>query len=61
MGYYLKASARSLLARRGPPPMAAVVAALDGYAAEMEALRAEGLTRGLSAHDAEHIFALGLS
>jgi len=60
-GYYLKACARALLARRGPPPMDAVIAALDGFAAEMAALRREGLARGLSAHDAEHVFALGFA
>jgi hypothetical protein len=27
----------------------------------MAALRQEGLTRGLSAHDAEHVFALGFA
>ena len=60
-GYYLKACARALLARRGPPPLVAVIAALDGLAAEMAALRREGLTRGLSAHAAEHVFALGFA
>jgi hypothetical protein len=60
-GYYLKACARALLARRGPPPMDAVIAALDGFAGEMAALRQEGLARGLSAHDAEHVFALGFA
>ena len=60
-GYSLKACARALLARRGPPPMEAVIAALAGCAAEVAALRQEGLTRGLSAHDAEHVFALGFA
>jgi uncharacterized membrane protein YccC len=60
-GYYLKASARALRARRGPPPMDAVISALDAFAAEMAALRQEGLTRGLSAHDAEHVFALAFA
>jgi hypothetical protein len=60
-GYYLKACARALLARRGPPPMDTVIAALDGFAVEMAALRQEGLTRVLSAHDAEHVFALGFA
>ena len=41
--------------------MDAVIAALDGYAAEMAALRQEGLTRGLPAHAAEHVFALGFA
>ncbi len=58
---YLNACASALLARRGPPPMDGVMAALDGYAAEMATLRQEGLTRGLSVHSAEHIFALGFA
>jgi uncharacterized membrane protein YgaE (UPF0421/DUF939 family) len=60
-GYYLKACARALIARRGPPPMDAVLAALDGFDGEMAALRQAGLTRELSAHDAEHVFALGFA
>jgi hypothetical protein len=60
-GYYLKACARALLARRGPPPMRDVIAALDAFAGEMAALRQQGQTRGLSAHDAEHVFALGFA
>jgi uncharacterized membrane protein YccC len=60
-GSYLKACARALLARRGPPPMDAVIAVLDGFDGEMAALRREGLTRELSAHDAEHVFALGFA
>jgi hypothetical protein len=60
-GYYLKACARALLARRPPPSMAAAISALDGFAAEMAALRQEGLTRSLPAHNAEHVFALGFA
>jgi uncharacterized membrane protein YccC len=55
---FLHACASALLARRGPPPLDAVAAALDGYAAEMAALRREGLTRDLPADTVEHIFAL---
>jgi uncharacterized membrane protein YccC len=61
MAVYLDACARSLLARRGPPPMDGVAAALEAYAAEMAALRQEGFTRTLQAHSAEHIFALGFA
>lgn len=61
MADYLDACARALLARRGPPPMDAVTAALGGYATEMAALRQEGLTRTLPAHSTEHIFALGFA
>ncbi len=56
---YLRASAASLLARRGPPSLDAVEAALDAFAGEMAALRREGLTRSLPADAAEHFFAIG--
>jgi len=58
---YLHACARALLARRGPPPMNAITAALDGYATEMAALRREGLTRDLPTHSVEQVFALGFA
>jgi len=58
---YLNGCARALLTRRGPPPVDTVLAALDGYAGEMSALRQEGLTRVLPVHAAEHIFALGFA
>jgi uncharacterized membrane protein YccC len=60
-GYYLKACARALRARRSPPPIDAVMDVLDGFAAEMAAMREEGLTRTLPAHEAEHVFALGFA
>lgn len=58
---YLHASGTALQAGLPPPPLDAVEAALDGYAAEVAALRREGLTRGLSADAAEHFFALGFA
>jgi hypothetical protein len=58
---YLRRSAAALLARRHPPPLDAVVAALDGFAAEMAALRREGLTRTLTLECVERIFALGFA
>jgi hypothetical protein len=58
---YLAACAGALRARRGPPPMEPVVAALDGYAAQMAALRQEGLTRNLPSQVLEHVFALGFA
>ncbi len=61
MGYYLKACARALLARRRAPPLEALMAVLDGFSAEMLAVRREGLTRGLSANSVEHVFALGFA
>jgi uncharacterized membrane protein YccC len=58
---YLRASAAALSARKGPPPFDAVEAALDGYAAEIAALRREGLTRELPDEAVERIFALGFA
>ncbi len=58
---YLRACARALLARRGPPPMDSITAALDGYATEMATLRREGLTRDLPTHSVEQVFALGFA
>jgi hypothetical protein len=61
LGDYLAACAGALRTRRGPPPVEPVVAALDGYAAEMAALRQEGLTRNLPSQVLEHVFALGFA
>jgi hypothetical protein len=58
---YLDASAAALAAHRGPPPLAAVKAALDGYDAEFAAMRSEGFTRELSEETAERVFALGFA
>jgi uncharacterized membrane protein YccC len=58
---YLDVSAAALAAHRGPPPLAAVKAALDGYDAEFAAMRSEGFTRELSEETAERVFALGFA
>ena len=58
---YLRASAAALQAGRGPPSLNAVESALDAYAAEVEALRREGLTRSLPGDAAERFFALGFA
>ena len=58
---YLHASARALSTRQAPPPLDHVEAALDGYAAEITALRRQGLTRELPDDTLEHIFALGFA
>src|SRR5581483_114992 len=58
---HLRACGSALRARRGPPPLDAVEAALDAYDAEMAALRSEGLTRALTAEAAERVFALGFA
>jgi uncharacterized membrane protein YccC len=58
---FLRDSAAALLVRRNPPPLDAVGAALDRFAAEMAALRGEGLTRTLPLECVERIFALGFA
>jgi hypothetical protein len=58
---YLYGSSAALIARRNPPPLAAVDAAFDGYAAEITALRREGLTRDLPVDSLERLFALSFA
>jgi hypothetical protein len=58
---YLRETAAALRGRRAPPSLDAVDPALDGYAAEMAALRREGLTRDLPTDEVERIFALGFA
>jgi glycosyltransferase A (GT-A) superfamily protein (DUF2064 family) len=58
---YLRASAAALQANRTAPPLAATDAALRSYAAEIEVLRREALTRSLSAEAVERLFALGFA
>jgi uncharacterized membrane protein YccC len=58
---YLRASGAALLARRGPPSLNSVEAALDEYAGEIAALRRDGLTRTLPGDAAERFFAIGFA
>jgi hypothetical protein len=58
---YLRLSAAALSARRAPPSLEAAESALEGYAAELAALRREGVTRALSDEALERIFALGFA
>ena len=58
---YLRASGAALKARRHPPPHDAVESALAAYAAEVAALRRDGLTRTLPGDAAERFFALGFA
>jgi uncharacterized membrane protein YccC len=58
---YLRETAAALRGRRAPPSLDAVDPALDGYAAEMAALRREGLTRDLPTDEVERIFVLGFA
>jgi uncharacterized membrane protein YccC len=58
---YLRASAAALRANNGPPALDAVETALAAYAAEIAALRRDGLTRSLPGDAAESFFALGFA
>jgi uncharacterized membrane protein YccC len=58
---YLRGSSAALIARRNPPPLVAVDAAFDGCAAEITALRREGLTCDLTVDSLERLFALGFA
>lgn len=58
---YLSASAAALRAGQAPPPLDAVESALEAYAAEVAALRRDGVTRSLTDDAAERFFALGFA
>jgi uncharacterized membrane protein YccC len=58
---YFRGSGAALRAGASPPPLDAAETALDVYAAEIAALRGEGLTRSLPCDEAERFFALGFA
>jgi uncharacterized membrane protein YccC len=58
---YLRSTAVALRTGAGSPPSSPLDVALQGYAAEVAALRSEGLTRGLPGDVAERFFALGFA
>jgi hypothetical protein len=58
---YLRAMAATLRSGNGAPAIWPVQAALQAYAAEVAAVRSEGLTRGLPGDVIERFFALGFS
>jgi uncharacterized membrane protein YccC len=58
---YLRASAAALQTGRPPPSLKDVESALDAYAAEIAALRRDGLTIALPGDEAERFFALGFA
>jgi uncharacterized membrane protein YccC len=58
---HLAESASALRDRGPPPPLRAVTAALNAYAAEVGTVRRDGLTRDLSGEQAERFFALGFA
>ena len=61
MSAYLRAIAGALRTGVGAPAIWPVQTALQAYAAEVAALRSEGLTRGLPGDVTERFFALGFS
>jgi uncharacterized membrane protein YccC len=58
---HLTGSAAALRGRGDPVSLAAVQSALDAYAADVEAVRNDGLTRTLPGERAERFFALGFA
>jgi len=58
---YLRAMATALRTGRGAPAIWPVQAALEAHAAEIAAVRSDGLTRGIPGDVAERFFALGFS
>jgi uncharacterized membrane protein YccC len=58
---YLRRSGEALAARRGPAPLSAAEAALDGCANAFAVIRQEGLTLGLPVDTVERVFALGFA
>jgi uncharacterized membrane protein YccC len=58
---YLRTTAAALRAGNLPPAIWPVQAALEAYAAEVAAVRGDGLTRGMPGDVTERFFALGFS
>ena len=58
---YLRACAAALTAAAHPPPLAATEAALASYAAEIAAIRRDGVMREMPLEVVERIFALGFA
>ena len=58
---YLRGGSAALLAHGSPPPIDAFERALAAYEKDVEAARADGLTRVLPAEDAERFFAVGFA
>jgi uncharacterized membrane protein YccC len=58
---YLRDCSAALVARRAPPSLIAADAAFDAYAAEIAAIRREGLMRSMPGDALEHLFTLGFA
>jgi hypothetical protein len=61
IGTYLRAVAAVLRTGSGSPSTSPIDLALQAYAAEVAAIRREGLTQGLPGDVAERFFALGFA
>jgi uncharacterized membrane protein YccC len=60
-GDFLRASARALRARQGPPDLAEVETVFHDYTDEFSAVRRDGLIRGMTSEAAERFYALGFA
>jgi hypothetical protein len=58
---YLRANAAALMTRRAAAKLEGFEAALNAFAAELGAVRHEGLTRNLQTDIVERLFALGFT
>jgi uncharacterized membrane protein YccC len=58
---FLAACAAALAARNPPPPLQPFADALEAYRAELEALRRDGMTRGLPGDVVGRLFAVGFA
>jgi uncharacterized membrane protein YccC len=61
VGDFLRASGAALRARNLPPSLERVEAAFKAHADEFDAVRHEGLTRGMTSEAVERFFALGFA
>ena len=61
VGDFLRASGTALRERKMPPPLDAVEAAFKAHAEAFDAVRREGLTRGMTSEAVERFFALGFA
>src|SRR5262249_35597617 len=60
-GDFLRASARALRTRQGPPDLGEVESVFHDYTEEFGAVRRDGLIRGMTSEAAERFYALGFA
>jgi len=61
VGDFLRASGKALRERKMPPPLDALEAAFKAHAEAFDAVRHQGLTRGMTSEAVERFFALGFA